>query len=102
LEDIGKDKKMSEQQLRHMVNDIIDRVANNDTHLASIECAEELATLATAGWMYNSRGEGDVAAKLFKIALALGYETRRRHESYGQMDGDVWGNALDDLGKLWD
>jgi hypothetical protein len=88
---------MSEQEMRRQIRSIIDSVANNDTDVASYECADELATLAMADWMYVKQGREDMTAKLFKIALALGYETRRRHESYRPLDAAVWDAALDDI-----
>lgn len=87
---------MTEQQLRNLVQNIMERVANNDTQIAAIECADDLATLATAEWMYFKQGRDNLVSQLFKIALALGYETRRRHESYEPLDPGLWGSALDD------
>jgi hypothetical protein len=86
---------VTEQQIQQQVREIMNQVANNDTHLASIECADELATLAMAEWMFFNEGRDDMGGKLFKIALALGYETRRRHESYKPLDTAVWGSAFD-------
>ncbi|HEX6386220.1 MAG TPA: hypothetical protein VF177_16230 [Anaerolineae bacterium] len=86
---------MTEQTVRQQVRRIMEQVANNDTHLASIECADDLATLALAEWMSFQQGNEDMVGKLFKIALALGYETRRRHESYKPLDESVWNNAFD-------
>jgi hypothetical protein len=93
---------MTEQQLRRQVREIMERVANNDTHLASIECADELATLATADWMYFQQGQEDMSGRLFKIALALGYEARRRHESYKPLDSSIWGSAFDGNNIEWE
>lgn len=86
---------VTEQQIQQQVREIMNQVANNDTHLASIECADELATLALAEWMFFKRGQDDMGGRLFKIALALGYETRRRHESYKPLDASVWDSAFD-------
>lgn len=86
---------MTEQAIRQHIREIMERVANNDTHLASIECADDLATLALAEWLSFQKGNEDMVGKLFKIALALGYETRRRHESYKPLDENVWKNAFD-------
>jgi hypothetical protein len=86
---------MTEEEIHSRVREIIDRVANGDTHLASIECADELATLAIAEWLYFSNENEDMVGRLFKVALALGYETRRRHESYQPLDESVWNAAFD-------
>ena len=77
------------------MQEIIERVANNDTHIASIECADELATLALAEWMAFAQDRDEIVGKLFKVAMALGYETRRRHESYTPLDTSVWNSAFD-------
>jgi hypothetical protein len=86
---------MTEEDVRLKVREIVDRVANNDTHLASIECADELATLALAEWICFSREHEDQVGRLFKVALALGYETRRRHEGYEPLDENIWNSAFE-------
>jgi hypothetical protein len=86
---------MTEENVRQKVRELIDRVANNDTHLASIECADDLATLAIAEWICFTREHEDQVGRLFKVALALGYETRRRHETYKPLDETIWDTAFD-------
>lgn len=84
----GKEQfTVTEQEIRRQVQEIIEQVANNETHLATIECADELAALATAEWMNFSRGRDSETDKLFKVAMALGYET---------LDMSVWDSALND------
>lgn len=94
---------MTEYEIQRQINEIMDQVANHDTHLASVECADDLATLALAEWLFIQQGEIDIIGKLFKIARALGYEARRRHESYTPLDTNVWNSAFgDDFDWDWD
>jgi hypothetical protein len=47
---------VTEQEIQRQAHEMVEQAGNREAHLASTDCADELATLAMAEWMHLCQG----------------------------------------------